>query len=85
MNETLIADWESGGRHRRALDGQIAAGAHLLRSEAIHVGQGTRIKPCVIIDAEEGPVWIGKNVTILPHSYVQGPAFIGDGCLRPGS
>lgn len=82
----LIADWETGGRHRRALDGQIAAGAHLLRSEAIHVGQGTRIKPCVVIDAEEGPVWIGKNVTILPHSYVQGPAFIGDGCLlQPGA
>ena len=66
--------------------GRIDPGSYLLASESIHIGEGTRIKPCVVIDAEEGPVWIGKNVTIYPHAFIQGPAFIGDGCiLQPGT
>lgn len=82
----LVCDWEQQGVRRKRLDGRIAEGAYLLAPEAIHIGSGTRIKPCVVIDAEAGPVWIGDNVTILPHSYVQGPAFIGDGgLLQPGA
>jgi len=61
-------------------------GCHLLAPESIRLGAGTRIKPLVVIDAEQGPVWIGQNVTIMPHTYVQGPACIGDGCLlQPGA
>jgi UDP-N-acetylglucosamine diphosphorylase/glucosamine-1-phosphate N-acetyltransferase len=71
---------------RSEIKGTIAEGSYLLGRESIHIGEGTRIKPCVVIDAEDGPVWIGRNVKILPHSYVEGPAFIGDGCLlQPGS
>ena len=47
----------------------------------VHLGQGTRIKPCAVIDAEQGPVWIGDNVTISPHTYIQGPVAIGSGSL----
>ncbi|RPI87763.1 MAG: transferase, partial [Planctomycetaceae bacterium] len=66
--------------------GAVAAGSHLLNPGAIHIGWGTRIKPCAVIDAEDGPVWIGENVTIFPHTYVQGPAWIGDGSLiQPGA
>jgi NDP-sugar pyrophosphorylase family protein len=43
---------------------------------------------CVI----DGPVWIGRNVTISPFSTLRGPIFIGDNCfigsnalLRPGT
>ncbi len=61
--------------------GTIDPGSYLLAPESIHIGRGTRIKPCVVIDAEEGPVWIGRNVTIFPHAYIQGPAFIGDGSV----
>ena len=40
----------------------------------------------MVVDAEDGPVWIGDNVTILPHSYIQGPAYIGNGTLiQPGA
>lgn len=66
--------------------GQVDAGSYLLAEDAIHIGAGTRVKPCVVIDAEDGPVWIGENVTILPHVYIQGPAYIGDGCVvQPGA
>ena len=53
---------------------------------AVAGGSQSKIKPCVVIDATEGPVWIGRNVTIFPHSYVQGPAYIADDCLlQPGT
>ncbi|MDA0709564.1 MAG: putative sugar nucleotidyl transferase [bacterium] len=80
----LLADWGSG--HQVGVYGRVDAGSYLLAKESIFIGEGTRIKPCVIIDAEEGPVWIGENVTIMPHSYIQGPTFIGDGSLiQPGA
>jgi UDP-N-acetylglucosamine diphosphorylase/glucosamine-1-phosphate N-acetyltransferase len=56
-------------------------GVHLLEPDRIHIGEGTRIKPCVAIDAESGPVHIGRGVTISAHVSIQGPAMIGDGTL----
>lgn len=79
------ADWEtvSPAAEKRS---ELDPGSYLLAPERIHIGEGTRIKPCVVIDAESGPVWIGNNVKIMPHSYIQGPAYIGDGTLlQPGA
>ena len=60
--------------------GSVGRGKLSRQSERPFTSAGGRsIKPCVVIDAEDGPVWIGDNVTIFPHSYIQGPAFIGDG------
>jgi len=61
-------------------------GVHLLNPAGIHIGAGSRIKPCTVIDAEEGPVWIGARVTVQPHAYIQGPCYIGNDCLiQPGA
>jgi UDP-N-acetylglucosamine diphosphorylase/glucosamine-1-phosphate N-acetyltransferase len=81
--DQLIADWNDD---LAGVAGTVADGSHLVNPGGVHIGWGTRIKPCVVIDAEDGPVWIGDNVTIFPHSYIQGPAYIGDGCLiQPGA
>lgn len=53
-------------------------GVYLLNEEHVFIGENTVIKPGVVIDAEEGPVYIGKNVTIMPFSSIEGPACIGD-------
>ena len=84
-NETaLLADWARIGQS--GVFGQVDAGSYVLGDDAVFVGEGTRIKPCVVIDAEDGPVWIGEHVTIMPHSYIQGPTYIGDGSLiQPGA
>lgn len=74
----VIADWRLSELHGTSYS---LPGVHLLRPDAIHLGAGTRVKPCVVIDAEEGPVWIGANVTVQPHSYIQGPCYIGNDCL----
>ena len=81
--DMLHRDWKP---EMAGIAGAVAEGSHLLNTDGIHIGWGTKIKPCVVIDAEDGPVWIGGNVTILPHSYIQGPAYIGSGTLiQPGA
>lgn len=79
----IEADWRLAG-----LKGTSTTdpGVHLLNPGEIHVGGGSRIKPCVVIDAEDGPVWIGANVTVQPHAYIQGPCYIGNNSLiQPGA
>src|SRR5690606_17196830 len=75
----IEADWRTAGLE--ALNRPPDPGVMLLNPERIHIGAGTRIKPFVVIDAEEGPVWIGANVTIQPHVSVRGPCYIGNECL----
>ena len=74
--------WIGLGQHL----GRVDTGAHLLNPSNVHLGNGSRVMPCVVIDAEQGPVWIGEDVTIFPNTYIQGPAFIGDGSvLQPSA
>ncbi|MBM4053531.1 MAG: hypothetical protein FJ264_02435 [Planctomycetes bacterium] len=58
--------------------GNIYEGAYLLNKDKIHIGKDSRIKPCCVIDAENGPVYIGNNVTISPNTTIEGPVYIGD-------
>lgn len=56
-------------------------GVYFLNPQQIHLGENSEIKPCAVIDAEAGPIWIDKRVTILPHAYIQGPVYIGPECV----
>ncbi|MEG8946006.1 GlmU family protein [Rosettibacter firmus] len=58
--------------------GKIYDGAYLLNKDNIFIDEGVKIKPGVVLDAEEGPIYIGKNVQILPNAVIEGPCFIGD-------
>jgi len=58
--------------------GKVYPGSHLLNPSQIYIGKGSKIKPCVVLDAESGPIYIGENVTVFPNSVVEGPAYIGD-------
>jgi UDP-N-acetylglucosamine diphosphorylase/glucosamine-1-phosphate N-acetyltransferase len=59
----------------------IYKGAHLLNNKEIHVGAGASIMPGVVLDAENGPIYIGGHAKIFPNAVVEGPAFIGDRTL----
>ncbi|MBI3863571.1 MAG: hypothetical protein HY290_16900 [Planctomycetia bacterium] len=81
--EQLVSDWTDD---LAGIAGTVSEGSHLVNPGGIHVGWGAKIKPCAVVDAEDGPVWIGDNVTVLPHCYIHGPAFIGAGSLiQPGA
>jgi len=58
--------------------GKIYDGVHLIMDSQIFIGEKTIIKPGCVLDAENGPIYIGNNVTISSNSVIEGPAFIGD-------
>lgn len=58
--------------------GKIYEGAYLLNRDNIYIGDGSKIKPGAVLDAEGGPIYIGNNVDVYPNSTIEGPAFIGD-------
>jgi len=45
------------------------------------IGEGTKVKPGVVLDAENGPIYIGSNATIFSNAVIEGPAFVGDRSL----
>ncbi len=63
----------------KKIAGKIYPGASLIGRKNIFIGAGSVVKPGVVLDAEAGPIIIGKNVTIMPNAVIQGPASIGDG------
>ena len=63
------------------IKGVVYEGAHLVNKENIIVGDGSKIKPGVVLDAENGPIYIGNNVTVFPNAVIEGPAFVGDRTL----
>lgn len=64
-----------------SIEGQVYEGAHVLNKKEVFIGSGTRVKPGAVLDAEEGPIYIGQNATIFPNATIEGPAFIGDKSL----
>ena len=47
----------------------------------LFIGNETVIKPGVVIDASNGPVYIGKDVEVNANSVIEGPVCIGDNSL----
>lgn len=81
----LELDWKTAGKPAR-LAGRICEGAHLLERAGIHIGERSTIKPGVVLDAENGPIFIGDGVTVSPNVSIEGPCYIGDGSLvQPGA
>ncbi|HLF20685.1 MAG TPA: GlmU family protein [Bacteroidota bacterium] len=71
----IVASSVKGKRIR----GKIHKGVHLMGKEIL-IGEGSSVKPGVVLDAEDGPVIIGKNVKVFPNATIIGPVFIGDNC-----
>ncbi|MBN1342572.1 MAG: hypothetical protein JXQ73_07825 [Phycisphaerae bacterium] len=80
----LVRQWTE--RPDSGIEGEVCQGAYLLNESGIRIGAGSRIKPCSVLDAEAGPIVIGRDVTISPQCTIEGPCFIGDGTLvQPGA
>lgn len=47
----------------------------------IFVGPGVKIQPGVILGNHKGAIHIGAGSEVLPHSYLEGPLFLGPRCL----
>ena len=72
-------DWKNA--FGPANQGNLHQAAHLIDPENISIGKDSSVGPCCVIDASDGPVIIGQNVTVKPNCTLQGPLFIGDGTV----
>lgn len=60
------------------IKGKVYAGTHLLNEDKIFIDEGAKVKPGVVLDAESGPIYIGKDAKIFPNAVIEGPAFVGN-------
>ncbi len=69
----------------RMMDGsEIDDDALIYDVDDVYIGTGAQIDGQVVIDARPGPIYIGDKVQIFPHSRIEGPAYIGNGCQIVG-
>jgi len=52
-----------------------------LSGAPIFVGPEVKIHPGVVLGNHTGAIFIGAGTEILPHSYLEGPLFVGSHCL----
>ncbi len=57
--------------------GKIYEGAHLLNRDSIYISPTAVVKPGVVLDAENGPIYIDDDAEIFPNAVIEGPAYIG--------
>jgi UDP-N-acetylglucosamine diphosphorylase/glucosamine-1-phosphate N-acetyltransferase len=87
--DQLVSDFEflaksSGNRNRSRGSKSYSRsypGSYFLNAKQILISDSATIKPGVVLDAEKGPIHIGRNVTILPLTSIVGPVSIGDGSI----
>jgi len=61
-----------------SISGKLYEGVYLINEDLVFIGKESRIKPGCVFDAENGPIYIGNNVTIAPNTTIEGPVYIGN-------
>lgn len=61
--------------------GRIFVSVEFKNKKNIFIGSQTIIDPFVYMDASNGPIYIGNDVHIMSHSYIQGPVSIGNNSI----
>jgi len=68
-------------REKEQINGHVYEGVHMINKRDIFIGEGAKIKPGAVLDAEEGPIFIDKNATVFPNTVIQGPTSVGEKAL----
>ncbi|MFQ6615590.1 MAG: GlmU family protein [Fidelibacterota bacterium] len=79
--EQIVADFDVLTSGSPQSQGELSESAHLLNPDHIHISRGAKIGPGVVLDAENGPIYVGNNSRILPNSVIEGPVSMGDDSL----
>ncbi len=59
---------------------QTAESTHVINASEVYIEEGCVIEHAVL-NASTGPIYIGKNVTIMEGVFIRGPFAIGDGSV----
>ncbi|MDH4156406.1 MAG: putative sugar nucleotidyl transferase [candidate division Zixibacteria bacterium] len=78
----IVADFEHlKASFRDPKNVRLHDGAHLIEDDHVFFEDDVTVYPGVVINAEKGPVLIGRNTTVEPGVTINGPAFIGPNCV----
>lgn len=78
LRELLRSDWDPADA---GVESKIDKHTAIGPTDLIHVGERSRIHAAAIIDAAEGPIFIGDDVVIGPYSILEGPLYLGPGSI----
>jgi UDP-N-acetylglucosamine diphosphorylase/glucosamine-1-phosphate N-acetyltransferase len=81
--EAIRADFKLIGK--KGIKGKVAEGAYLINPDQIYLAKGAEVQSGVVLNAEEGPIYIGEEVKIRPPTVIDGPSYIGKGTIIDGS
>lgn len=78
LRATIEYDFEliTKGRTSRP----IHSSNQVLEPENIFIEEGAHVQ-CAILNAQSGPIYIGKNAQVMEGSILRGPVTIGDGSI----
>ncbi|MBX2991805.1 MAG: GlmU family protein [Bacteroidetes bacterium] len=76
--EQIAADYKSITLGKKSR-GIILPGVHFINKRRIFIDTGAQVKAGAVLDASNGPIYVGKNAEILPNAVIEGPASIGMG------
>jgi len=74
--EQIKADFAAAGRE--GIEGTVEEPSAIQGNKKdIYIAPGVRVHPMVVIDADNGPVYIDEGAEIYPFSHIEGPCYIG--------
>ena len=80
----LTEDFTAAGRS--GIEGAVEEPNAIRGSrQDVYIAPGAVVHPMVVIDAEEGPVYIDREAVIHPFSRIEGPCYIGPESILLGA
>ena len=77
--EQIISDFDLLiDRNDEMIKGKVYENVSMVNKENIFIDENADVKPGVVLDAEEGPIYIGKGAKVFPNAVIEGPCYIGD-------
>ncbi len=74
--EQIAADFRAAGQS--GIEGTVEQPNAIRGSKKdVFIGRGAVIHPMVVIDAENGPVYLDEEVQVHPFTRIEGPCYVG--------
>lgn len=73
-----IMDLDFTKKIQGVLKGTLDSYVSIYNESKIFMDKGSSVEAFCVLDARKGPIYIGKNVVIEPHTRLEGPLYIGE-------
>lgn len=75
VGEQVRRDFEAAAR--RGSEGATVHDGAVITGNDVFLAPGATVLPGAVVNALDGPVWIGEEATVEEHAVVRGPCFVG--------